>query len=214
MRKFIKNLLVGLFKSTKKRSIRNILFKCILILDDYRKQTARSILKEYYKITVGRYSYGCFKIDETIEPGTIVGSFCSIAPGVSLGGMNHPINFVSSHPFLYDNRYGYITKKNEEVLRNGTVPVIIEDDVWIGRNAIVLPGVTIKKGAVVAAGAVVTKDVEPYVIVGGIPAKEIKKRFTDEQINKLLSIDWTNWDDEKIKSNIESFYDVNRLIKS
>ena len=82
----------------------------------------------------------------------------------------------------------------------------IGNDVWIGANAIILPGVKICDGVVVAAGAVVTHDIEPYAIVGGIPAKLIKKRFDDEMIKKLLKIAWWEWTPEEIEDKLEFFY--------
>ncbi len=92
-------------------------------------------------------------------------------------------------------------------------PVIIENDVWIGQNVLILPGVTIHNGAICAAGAVVTKDVPPYAIVAGVPAKVVKKRYSDEDIEKLLKIAWWEWDDEKIKTNLEYFYDPQTFIE-
>ncbi len=85
-------------------------------------------------------------------------------------------------------------------------PIKIGNDVWIGQNVIILPGVTIHDGAVCAAGAVVTKDVPPYTIVAGVPAKPIKRRFTDEVIEKLLEIRWWDWSDDRINKNLEYFY--------
>ena len=92
--------------------------------------------------------------------------------------------------------------------------VIIGNDVWIGANVIILPGVNIGHGAVIAAGAVVTKDVEPYAIVGGVPAKLIKYRFNAEERQKLLSIAWWNWSLDKIEKNIELFYQPQVFLSS
>ena len=83
---------------------------------------------------------------------------------------------------------------------------MIGNDVWIGRNAIILPGNTIGDGAIIAAGAVVTHDVPPYTIVGGVPARPIRKRFSDDIIEKLLEIKWWDWPEEKIVENFEYFY--------
>lgn len=90
---------------------------------------------------------------------------------------------------------------------------MIGNDVWIDMNAIVMRGVKIGDGAVIAAGAVVTKDVAPYSIVGGNPAKLIKYRFTEEVIGKLLEIKWWDWDEEKIRRNSAIFYDTENFVK-
>lgn len=97
-------------------------------------------------------------------------------------------------------------------MRNAS-PVNIGNDVWIGQNVVILPGVTIHDGAVLAAGAVVTHDVPPYTIVGGVPAKTIKKRYSDEIVDKLLRIRWWDWLDEQIKENLELFYQPDVFLK-
>lgn len=91
---------------------------------------------------------------------------------------------------------------------------MIGNDVWIGYDAIIMPGVKIGDGAIIGTRAVVTKDIPPYTIVGGVPAKPIRKRFDDKTIEKLLSIKWWNWDKEKIKQNIQSIQsgNINDLI--
>lgn len=97
-------------------------------------------------------------------------------------------------------------------LRNNS-PVLIGNDVWIGANVVILPGVKVGDGAILAAGAVITKDVEPYAVVGGVPAKTIQKRFDDEMIEMFLDIKWWDWSIEKIEGNIELFYQPNAFCK-
>ena len=92
-------------------------------------------------------------------------------------------------------------------------PVIIGNDVWIGANVIILPGTWIGDGAILAAGAVITKNVEPYAIVGGVPAKIIKKRFSDKIIEKMLLIKWWDWEDSEIKKNLELFYQPEKFVE-
>ena len=92
-------------------------------------------------------------------------------------------------------------------------PVTIGNDVWIGANVCILPGISIGDGAVLAAGAVITKDVPPYAIVGGVPAKVIKYRFSEDIIKKLLKIKWWNWEEEKVKKNKDLFYDPVKFVE-
>ena len=117
--------------------------------------------KKHKGIELGKYTYGDFN---TIASGTKIGSFCSIGPNVKIGQMNHPLEYVSTNPFLYYKSRGFL--EEDKKIFQKTAPVI-DDDVWIGANAIILPGVHIGKGAVIGAGAVVTKDVKPYACMGG-----------------------------------------------
>ena len=123
-----------------------------------------------------------------------IGMFCSIANNVSIGLGNHPLNLFSTSPLFYkcDNSIGVkVVEKDLDFKEYNTIT--IGNDVWIGAHAIVLDGVTIGHGAVVASNAVVTKDVPPYAIVGGVPAKVLKYRFSDEKINNLLEMRWWDW---------------------
>lgn len=102
--------------------------------------------------------------------------------------------------------------ENSELRNNQSI--IVGNDVWIGANVVLLPGVYIGNGAIIAAGAVVTHDIEPYSIVGGVPAKKIRYRFEHDVIEKLQEIQWWNWDVEKIEDNIEMFYQPEIFLKS
>ncbi|MDQ2179822.1 CatB-related O-acetyltransferase [Marinifilum sp. D714] len=142
-----------------------------------------------------------------------IGNFCSIAPDVKIGLGMHPTNFISTFPtFFSTRRQCQITfaKKNyfEEIGK-----VQIGNDVWIGANVIILDNVSIGNGAIIAAGAVVTKDVEPYSIVGGIPAKLIKKRFSESEIKKLESSKWWNKSNEWLEENFEMFNNPSEFFK-
>ena len=153
-------------------------------------------------VQVGRYTYGeltvlNFNTEETLR----IGSFCSIASGVVFClNADHPLNYISTFPMrvkcLHSEKYEAISKGD----------IIIEDDVWIGQNSIILSGVHIGQGAVVAAGAVVTKDVPPYAIVGGVPAKVIKYRFCPEVIEKLMKLDYSKLTDEMVRERIDELY--------
>ena len=170
--------------------------------DDKQRTKYREYIKKNYGISIGKYTYG-YDINE-IAKGSKIGSFCSIATGVKIGQMNHPMKYVSTNPFLYYKDRGFISINKRIDVNIGAV---IEDDVWIGSNAVILPNVTVGKGAIIAAGCVVTKNVPPYAIWGGVPGKLLKWRFDEATRERLVQIDWSTWDDNRIKKAITAFYD-------
>lgn len=125
-----------------------------------------------------------------------IGSFCSIARDVSIQEYYHDYNKITTY---YIGRNVFGNDIENEVSSKG--PIIIGNDVWIGTGVQIMTGVTIGDGAVIGANSTVTHDVPPYAVVGGVPAKVIKHRFSQEIIDKLLRIKWWNWDIEKIKKN-------------
>ncbi len=134
-----------------------------------------------------------------------VGKFCSIACGAKFlfTSANHTMHSISTYPFpIFFEEWG-LDVTNITSAWDNKGDIVIGNDVWIGYEAIVLSGVTIGDGAIIGTRAVVTKDVPPYTIVGGIPAKPIRKRFSDEVISKLLELQWWNWPENKIKENID-----------
>lgn len=134
----------------------------------------------------------------------IIGKFCSIACGAKFlfTSANHTQKSLSTYPFpLFFEEWGLEKEKVTSAWDNKG-DIVIGNDVWIGYEAVVLSGVHIGDGAIVGARAVVTKDVPPYTVVGGIPAKEIKKRFDVETIDKLLQIRWWDWPVEKIRQSL------------
>lgn len=164
----------------------------------------KDILKNT-KYNIGDFSYGGPKVLHWGETATLkIGKFCSIAENVSilLGG-NHRMDWVTTYPFpvLSETFPGF---QHIEGLPATKGDVVIGNDVWIGYSVIILSGVTIADGAVITAGAVITKNVGPYEVWGGNPAKFIKKRFSDEIINRLMTEKWWDWPIEKIKKNIPS----------
>ena len=130
-----------------------------------------------------------------------IGKYCSISWDVTIGATEHSMHALSSHAFTYRSKFGICTK-NREINHEYTR---IGNDVWIGCGAIILPGVTVGDGAVIGAGAVVTKDVLPFEVVGGCPAHHIKMRFSDELIDLIEQIKWWDRSDDFIKENIDLF---------
>lgn len=141
----------------------------------------------------------------------VIGKYCSIASGaLFMMGGNHGHNYdaIASHPLDGFESKKSSSKKFPTSFKNKG-DTIIGHDVWIGFEALIMPGIKIGDGSVIASRAVVTKDVEPYSIVGGNPAKLIKKRFSDKDIRTLLKIKWWDWPEDKIRKNLELFRDNN-----
>jgi acetyltransferase-like isoleucine patch superfamily enzyme len=142
-----------------------------------------------------------------------IGNFCSIAYGVKIGLGNHPTKWISTHPFAYDKKYGFVSNSRyfEEQAKESC---IVGNDVWIGANAIILGGVQVGDGAIIGANSLVTHDVEPYSVVAGTPARHIRYRFDEEMIARLLELKWWNWDDNRIKKDVDKFDDPAKLLSS
>jgi virginiamycin A acetyltransferase len=139
----------------------------------------------------------------------IIGKFCMIASGVTfiMNGANHLTDAVSTYPFaIFGNGWEHAMEGKAYPNKGDT---IIGNDVWIGYNAIIMAGVKVGDGAIIATNSTVTKDVEPYSIVGGNPAREIRKRFSDDEIEKLLALRWWDWDAEKITRNLQYLTEPN-----
>lgn len=136
----------------------------------------------------------------------VIGKFCSIACGAKFifNSANHTLSSLSSYPFpIFFEEWG-LNGKDVASAWDNKGDIVIGNDVWIGYEAVLMPGVTVGDGAIIGARAVVTKDVPPYTIVGGVPAREIRKRFDEETIAKLLQLKWWDWPAEKIAANLHS----------
>ena len=140
-----------------------------------------------------------------------IGKFCSIACGVKFlfNSANHTLSSFSTYPFpLFFEEWG-LEKKDITNAWDNKGDIVIGNDVWVGYEAAILAGVTIADGAIIGTRAVVTKDVPPYTIVGGVPAKPIKRRFSEETISALLEIQWWDWSEERIARNISAIQSGN-----
>lgn len=153
-------------------------------------------------VIVGNYSYGDLNIlNYNIGSKLSIGSYCSIGPDVIFVlNSDHKLYNLSTYPF----KVKVLKNKKYEAYSKGDI--IIGSDVWIGCRAVILSGVNIGNGAVIAAGAVVSQDVPPYAVVGGIPAKIIKYRFSQDIINVLQKLEWQNLDKQMIQNHIENLY--------
>lgn len=138
----------------------------------------------------------------------IIGKFCSIACGAKFlfNSANHTLTSLSTYTFPLFFEEWELEKKNVAKAWDNKGNIIIGNDVWIGYDAIILSGVTIGDGAIIGARAVVTKDVPPYTIVGGVPAKAIRKRFDEKTIKSLLNLKWWHWPEERITANIQRIH--------
>ncbi|WP_210137654.1 CatB-related O-acetyltransferase [Staphylococcus sp. GDH8C109P] len=143
----------------------------------------------------GNYSYIGFNSDlNNVQ----IGSYCSISSDVKIGLGKHPINFFSTSPIFYSSKNPFNLNINKVKYDDRPDLTIIENDVWIGTNVIIIDGVTIGNGAIIAAGSIVTENVGEYEIVGGVPAKVIKRRFDESTIQKLLESKWWERDAKEL----------------
>lgn len=161
---------------------------------------------------LGAYSY-CFGGNDIIY--SRIGRFCSIATGVRINPVQHPHRIrASSHHFTYRcAHYGFGEDDERIISWRRENRVEIGHDVWIGHNAIVMGGVSVGNGAVIAAGAVVTHDVRPYEIVGGVAAKHIGWRYDESTVEALQRIAWWNWSHEQLAARVRDFDDVAEFIR-
>lgn len=170
-------------------------------LGKYTEIDARCRLLE---TTLGDYSY-------IMQDGEVfaadIGKFVNIASHVRINATNHPSWRATQHHFTYRAGDYFDDAENETAFFDWRRDhkVTIGHDVWIGHGATLLPGVTVGNGAVIGAGAVVSKPVQPYEIVGGVPAKHIKKRFNDEIGTRMDALGWWNWDHDQLRQALDDF---------
>jgi acetyltransferase-like isoleucine patch superfamily enzyme len=176
--------------------LRSVLEKIDLYLmrrSQFDSKRLRRHFEERYQIRVGLYSYGCF--DRWRMPGPMeIGRYCSFASTVRSAPVNHPMSALTTHPVLYESKFGVV----DDDLSWG--PLVVGDDVWVGHHVMILPGCkSIGRGAIIGAGAIVTRDVEPYTIVAGNPAKVLRARFTPDIIAEIEASRWWELDPPQLR---------------
>ncbi|WP_455265877.1 CatB-related O-acetyltransferase [Phascolarctobacterium sp.] len=201
-------LLCCLAKKLKK-SHRVPRFLCKLSKKKYgwEDNLKRFYIERYFGLKIGRYTYGYDEIG--LDFFKEIGAFSSIAAGNNSVHGNHHLNFVTTSPVLTHEEFSFINKCLEKDYFHS---IEIGNDVWIGASCLIFPFVKIGDGAVIAAGSIVRKDVPPYAVVGGVD-KILKYRFDHETIKKLLRIRWWEWDDEKIRENIDLMKDTEKFVE-
>lgn len=214
-KKSYENIKVGgvKYKILKRMCVGNIIYRNLFYRyinkhegGQFYSKTLRRIFKELYDIEAGIGTYGCFTTN--FRPHVRLGNYCSIAPGVQRLVGNHPLDEISTHPIFHSKEFGLC-----EETRYTYNTLMIGNDVWIGVNAIILSGChNIGNGAVIGAGAVVTKDIPPYAIVAGVPAKVIRYRFDQETINEIERTKWFERKPDELRQFCRFADDVPRFI--
>lgn len=182
----------------------------ISVVKDDTRTSKRFYSDERFKVGKDSFYNSNFQIigkDAFVE----IGSYCSLGNNIKLYTTNHDVNFPSTQGYLY--RKYFKTDHPGENQSNPSIsrtkgPIIIKNDVWIGDDVKIMSGVTIGNGACIAAGSIVTNDISDFEIVGGVPARLLKYRFSDEIMSFLKAIEWWDWSDKKIKNN-KHFFDLN-----
>lgn len=190
-----------------RRTVRNFTIKQILRREggEFYSLTLRQIFREYHGVDVGLYTHGgCFHPGH-FDKHTQIGRYSSMAVTARAFNRNHPLEYKSTHAFFFNPALGICDHDPVEY-----TPLMVGNDVWIGHNAIVMPHVkTIGDGAVVAAGAVVNKDVPPYGVAVGNPARVVRYRFPDHVIKDLIASAWWDKPIDALKPDIKAFQNFN-----
>ena len=173
------------------RFCRNVAYKIICSIEGGTmfSETLRYVLKYFYNVNVGFYSYGTCLKPGYLPPGTIIGNYCSIANNFIVLRRNHPIQCLSQHPLFFNHKIGLLS--DDTIPSIASNPLKIGHDVWIGENVTIAPGCkSIGNGSVIATGAVVTNDIPSFTVVGGIPAKHIRDRFSKRMCESISESNW------------------------
>lgn len=173
------------------RKLRSIAIRTICKIEGGQmwSVTYRELMSQYYLVQVGIHSYGPCLNPGCLPEGTSVGNYCSLAPGIQVVRRNHPTDRITQHPFFYNSLCGLIEKDSIHAVRQN--PLTIGHDVWIGQDVVIAPGCrVIGDSSVVAAGAVIAKDVPPFAIVGGIPGRFLRWRLPDALQTQWIKSQW------------------------
>ena len=195
-------------------------FGCNTTIDSKASFEGMNKLASHSTFLNSYMGYASYVSDHSFIKNSVIGKYTCIGNEVMTVAGNHPVNFVSIHPSFYSTaqELSYIRQSKFEDFdyldEKRKISVFIGNDVWIGARATILEGIKISDGAIVAAGALVTKDIPPYAIVGGVPAKIIKYRFDEETIKKLLTLKWWEKSHDWIKNHAEDFDDVKKLLSN
>lgn len=192
--------------SRLKKQFRNRKLSWFMLYDEKSAVSNKSRIQRFVilrRCSLGDYSYIGYNTNIYHAE---IGKFCSISKDVSIGLPSHPSTFISTSPIFVNkvNGTGY-SWSSRDIFNSVPQKVCIANDVWIGMKSTIMGGVRVGNGAIVAAHSVVTKDVPPYAVVGGVPAKIIKYRFTEDIIAKLLQSEWWNLPDDVLKEKINFF---------
>jgi len=203
---FLKSLIISI--SRYKDDIR-IHFSAIIYNTTFTGHNRVHRNSEVYNSVLGQFSYVSYS---TVIQNAVIGKFCSIGPGSKIGLGKHPTNdYVSSNPLFFSEKSQFKTCFSKENAFKEFDEIVIGNDVWIGANSIILDGVKIGNGAIVGAGSVVTKNIKPYTVCVGVPAREIRKRFTDDDISFLEELNWWDMAPEFLKEHYKSFQNITLL---
>lgn len=171
----------------------------LLLRRQFTSLPLRRHFREKLDIDVGMYSYGCF--DRWRMPAPIrVGRYCSFANTVRSAPNNHPMEAMTTHPVLYEKAFGVVDEDKDWAAE----PLVVQDDVWVGHNVMILPGCKfIGRGAVIGAGAVVTRNVDPYAVMAGNPARKLRDRFEPDIIAALEASRWWELDLPELRKLVQ-----------
>jgi acetyltransferase-like isoleucine patch superfamily enzyme len=187
-----------------------ISYKCFVYKCRFGKYNWLGNYSQLSNTTMGDFTY-CG--DYCVISNAVIGKFCSIGPNVRIAPGKHPTSkYTSTHPSTYNNQPNFVKNFVSRDTYINHKEVNIGNDVWIGANCVIVDGITIGDGAIVAANSVVNKHLEAYEIVGGVPAKFIRKRFNDNEIETLLKIKWWDKSEDWIQDNIAKFWSVDEFV--
>jgi virginiamycin A acetyltransferase len=212
IKKVVRKLIIKLFPEFSKLTNKSYDFDYLMSYTDNVKVGENVNLGDIYKLNDVKIGNGTYLTQNSTVNYADIGKYCSIGPNFFCGWGIHPTTGISTSPMFYSTKKqnGFTLSITDKIAERKKIT--IGNDVFIGANVTVLDGITIADGAVIGAGAVVSKDIPAYAIAIGCPIKIVKYRFTEEQIEKLLTIKWWDFQDEKLQDIERMFFDVDSFI--